>query len=67
MTKAALKSFTAEIARKRRELTRLQQDLGNLLDHLIVIEARVESANAKRYSTVDVKRALGLQVARTNA
>jgi len=58
MTKAALKNFTTEIARKRREVTRLQEDLGDMLDHLVVIEARVKSAGGKRYSTAEVKRAL---------
>lgn len=60
MTKAALKNFTTEIARKRREVTRLQEDLGDMLDHLAVIEARAKSANGKRYSTAEVKRALGI-------
>lgn len=58
--KTALKNFTTEIARKRREVTRLQEDLGDLLDHLAVIEARVKSVNGKRYSTAEVKRALGI-------
>lgn len=60
MTKAALKNFTTQIARKRRELTRLQEDLGDMLDHLAVIEARAKSANGKRYSTAEMKRALGI-------
>lgn len=60
MTKAALKNFTTEIARKRREVTCLQEDLGDMLDHLAVIEARAKSANGKRYSTVEIKRALGI-------
>lgn len=60
MIKTALKNFTAEIGRKRREVTRLQEDLGNLLDHLSVIEARAKTANGKRYSTPEVKRALGI-------
>jgi hypothetical protein len=58
MTDAALKNFTTEIARKRREVTRLQEDLADMLDHLAVIEARAKSANGKRYSTAEVKRAL---------
>ena len=60
MTKAALKNFTTEIARKRREVTRLQEDLGDMLDHLAVIEARAKSAGGKRYSTAQVKRVLGI-------
>ncbi|HAF12791.1 MAG TPA: hypothetical protein DCO65_02375 [Spartobacteria bacterium] len=60
MIKTALKNFTAELARKRREVTRLQEDLADMLDHLAVIEARAKSANGKRYSTAEVKRALGI-------
>jgi len=57
MTKTALKNFTAEIARKRREVSRLQENLGDMLDHLAVIEARAKSAGGKRYSTAEVKKA----------
>lgn len=60
MIKTSFKKFAVEIARKRREMTRLQEDLGDMLDHLAVIEARAKSANGKRYSTVEVKRALGI-------
>lgn len=61
MTKTALKIFTAEIASKRREVTRLQEDLGDMLDHFAVIEARAKSAGGKRHTTSDVKKALGLK------
>lgn len=60
MTKAALKNLCTEIARKRREVMRLQEDLRAMLDHLAVIEARAESADGKRYSTAEVQDALGL-------
>jgi hypothetical protein len=60
MTKTALKNFTDEIARKRREVSRLQEDVGDLLDHLAVIEARARSAGRKRYSTAEVKKTLGI-------
>jgi hypothetical protein len=60
MTKAALKNFTTEIARKRREVKRLQEDLGDMLDHLAVSEARAKSANGKRYSPAEGKRLLGI-------
>ena len=60
MIKTALKNFTAELARKRREVTRLQEDLADMLDHLAVIEARAKSAIGKRYSNAEVKRALGI-------
>jgi hypothetical protein len=60
MTKVALKNLTAEIRRKREEVSRLQGDLADLLDHLAVIEARAKSAGGKRYSTAEVKKALDL-------
>jgi hypothetical protein len=60
MTKVALKNLTAEIRRKREEVSRLQGDLADLLDHLAVIEARAKSAGGKRYSTAEVKNALDL-------
>jgi hypothetical protein len=60
MIKAGPKKFTLEIARKRREVTRLREDLGDMLDHLTVMEARAKAAGGKRHSTADVKKALGL-------
>ena len=39
---------------------RLREDLGDMLDHLTVIEARAKSAGEKRHSTAEVKKALGL-------
>ncbi len=60
MTRAALKNFTTEIARKRREVSRLQEALNDMLDHLAIIEARVKTAGGKRYSTAEVKKALGI-------
>ena len=60
MTKTALKNFITKTARKRRELTRLQDDIEDLLDYLAVLEARAKSAGGKRYSTAEVKRALGI-------
>ena len=60
MTKATLKNFSTEIKRKRREISRLQEDLCDMFDHLAVLEARAKSAGGKRYSTVEVKKALGL-------
>src|SRR5438034_11382503 len=54
MIKTSFKKFAVEIARKRREMTRLQEDLADMLDHLAVIEARAKSANGKRYSTAEV-------------
>ena len=60
MTKTSFKKFAVEIARKRREMTRLQEDLGDMLDHLVVIESRTKSAGGKRHSTAQVKKALGI-------
>ena len=60
MIKAGAKNFNTEIARKRREVVRLREDLGNMLDHLTVIEARAKTAGGKRNSTAEVKKALGL-------
>lgn len=60
MTKAALKNFATELARKRRAVSRLQEDLRDMLDHLAIIEARAKSTGTKRYSTDQVKKALGL-------
>ena len=60
MTTAALKNFTTELARKRREVSRLQEDLCDMLDHLAIIEARAKSTGTQRYSTDEVKKALGL-------
>ena len=60
MTKAALKNFATEIKRKRREVSRLQEDLSDMLDHLAVLEARAKSVGGRRYSTVEVKKVLGI-------
>ena len=45
---------------KRREVSRLQESLADMFDHLAVIEARVKTAGGKRYSTAEAKKALGL-------
>lgn len=60
MTKTALKNFTAAIASKRREVTRLQKDLGDMRDHLAAIEARAKSAGGKRHTTAEIKKVLGI-------
>jgi hypothetical protein len=49
-----------KIARRRRQVTRLQEDIEDLLDYLAVLEAGAKSAGGKRYSTAEVKRALGI-------
>jgi hypothetical protein len=60
MTKTALKNFIAQIASKRHEVTRLREDLGDMLDHLAAIEARAKSAGGKRHTTAEIKKALGI-------
>lgn len=60
MNKTALKIFTAEIASKRREVTRMQEELGDLQDHLTVIEARAKSAGGKRHATTEIKKVMGI-------
>ena len=61
MNKTPLKNFTAQIASKRREVTRLQKDLGDMQDHLAVIEARAKSVGGKRHTTAKIGKALGLK------
>jgi hypothetical protein len=63
VTKAALRNLITELARKRREVRRLQKDVGDLHDHLTLIEARARYEKENRYSTAEVKRALGIGVA----
>lgn len=60
LTKGALNKLTTDIARKRREVMRLQEEFGDMLDHLAVIGARAKSVGGKRYSTAQVKRAVGI-------
>lgn len=60
MIKTALKNFTVQIVSKRREVTRLQEDLGDMQDHLAVIEARAKSAGEKRHTTAEIKKTLHL-------
>jgi hypothetical protein len=58
MTKT--QTFVRDIRRKRREITQLQSDLGNMLDHLAVVEARAKNVGKPTYSTNDVRVQLGL-------
>ena len=54
------KNFTAEIKRKRREVSRLKDDIADMMDHLTILEARAKSAGGKRYSTAEVRKTLGI-------
>ncbi len=58
MTKT--QTFVRDIRRKRREITQLQSDLGNMLDHLAVVEARAKNVGKPTHSTNDVRAKLGL-------
>ena len=58
MTKT--QTFVRDIRRKRREITQLQSDLGNMLDHLAVVEARAKNVGKPTYSTNDVRAQIGL-------
>ena len=58
MTKIQI--FTRQIREKRREITRLQEDLSNMLDHLLVVEARAKNSGKRTYSGTEVRAKLGL-------
>ena len=58
MTKT--QSFVRELRQKRREISRLQEDLTDMLDHLAVVEARAKNAGKPTYSLDEVRAKLGL-------
>ncbi len=58
MTKA--QQFSQELRSKRREITQLQEDLTNLQDHLLVVEARAKNAGKPTISAVQARARLGL-------
>ena len=61
MTKT--QSFVRELRQKRREISRLQEDLTNMLDHLAVVEARAQNAGKPTYSLDEARAKLGLSAA----
>ncbi len=61
MTKT--QSFVRELRQKRREISRLQEDLTDMLDHLAVVEARAKNAGKLTYSLDEVRVKLGLSPA----
>jgi len=61
MTKT--QSFVREIRQKRRVISRLQEDLTDMLDHLAIVEARAKNAGKPTYSLEEVRAKLGLSVA----
>ncbi len=58
MTKT--QQFAREIRRKRQEITRLQSDLNDMLDHLEVLESRTKHAGKPTRSLDEVKARFGL-------
>jgi len=56
MTKAQL--FTRDLRHKRREISKLQDDLADLKDHFLVLEARAKNAGRPTYSSGQVKARL---------
>ncbi len=58
MTKT--QSFVRELREKRREISRLQDDLNDMLDHLAVVEARAKNAGKPTYSLEQARAKLGL-------
>lgn len=61
MTKT--QNFVRVIRQKRREISRLQEDLTDILDHLAVVEARAKNVGKPTYSLAEVRAKLGLTAA----
>jgi len=62
MTKTQI--FARELRQKRREITRLQVDLADMLDHIAVVEARAKNAGKPTYSLAEARSKLGLTAAK---
>ena len=58
MTKVQL--ISRDIRRKRRQITSLQEDLTDMLDHLAVLEARAKNAGKRTYSSAEVRARFSL-------
>jgi hypothetical protein len=61
MTKTQI--FVREIRQKRREISRLQEDLTDMLDHLAVVEARAKNAGKPTRSLEEARAKFGLLAA----
>jgi hypothetical protein len=56
--------LTRDIRSKRREVSQLQEALGNMQDHLTVLEARAKNSSKRTYTPAEVRTMLGLPVKR---
>jgi len=61
MTKATLKILDADIKKRRREVTRLQEDLEDLEDYLDVLEARRKSLGKSTLTQAEAERRYGVK------
>jgi len=55
-TETVLKSVNADIQRKREEVSRLQEKLGDLMDYLDVISARQRALGKRTYTQEEMER-----------
>ena len=55
-TETVLKKVNANIQRKRVEVTRLQDELGDLMDYLDVISARQRAIGKRKYTQAEMER-----------
>jgi hypothetical protein len=62
MTK--IQQFTRDLRSKRREISKLQGDLSDMLDHVAVLEARAKNSGKATLSPNQVRARLGMRVAR---
>ncbi len=56
MTEATLKLLDSDLKRRRREVNRLRDDLGNLEDHLDILEARRKSLGKPKLTQAQAER-----------
>ena len=56
MTKAVDKKVERTIAQKRRELIAIRTEIEDLLDYLVVVEARARDAGKPRLSHDEIKK-----------
>ena len=61
MTKATLKILDADIKKRRREVTRLQQDLEDLGDCLDILKARRKSLGESTLTQAEAERRYGVK------
>ncbi len=55
-TETVLKRINADIQRKREEVSRLQEELGDLMDYLDVISARQRALGKRTYTQEEMER-----------